>query len=337
MTVPATGTATSVALPPAAGGRPDVSVVIVSFNTRELLAQCLQSIQDTAGGVRAEIIVVDNGSADGSVELVERDFPAVRLIRSAENLGFAAANNRGFDGAKGEFVLLLNPDTELHQGALETSLAFLRANPGIGALGCRVRYPHGEQQSTIFRTLTLRYLVLNLFIPARFLRRNAALGRSRYVGWDLDRPHEVEVIAGCFMLIPHEVLRRVGGMDPEFFMYGEEAEWCYRIRKAGWSVVYWPGASITHYAGQSAKQVPDAMVAAMSRSQLALLRKTGGRGVAYVGNWLILLRDLPRAAVWVLLTVVPGMRRSRLRQLLRPAVIRARLHITGIWRLRGGP
>ncbi len=309
---------------------PELSVVVVSYNTRELTRRCLRSVQEHAGGIPTELILVDNASADGSADMVRRDFKEVRLIANADNRGFAAANNQAFEIARGRYVLLLNPDTEVLEGTIERVLAFAEANPKAGVVGCRVRYPNGTQQSTFFRYLRLRTVLLNLFVPNRWMRRSEWLGHSRYIGADLDRIQNVEVIAGCFMLVPRAAIEQVGGMDEGYFMYGEEADWCYRMRRAGWSAQYYPDATILHHGGQSARQTPGPMLRAMARSQLRFLEKTQGRAAAYVANALMLLRDLPRSLLWQALGLLPSGQSSKLALRLEPSVHRVPLHLRGL-------
>jgi N-acetylglucosaminyl-diphospho-decaprenol L-rhamnosyltransferase len=307
-------------------GPPDVSIVIVSFNTRELLRKALSSVEAGTGDLAAEVIVVDNASVDGSQEMVRREFPAVRLIANRDNLGFGAANNQAFATARGRWLLLLNSDAELVGDALPSALNFARSEKNVGAVGCRARYPTGVQQSTVFRVPGLLQIAITVFAPNSVVRRSRLLGRSRYVGADLDRPMDVEVVAGCFMLVPRVVFEEVGGFDPEFFVYGEEAEWCHRIRQSGRRVIYWPGATITHHARQSARQVADRMILTMARGQLLVIRKTRGRLIAYVANLLMFVRDAPRAGLWYLLGIGGGRRGVALRERLRPAAARTSFH-----------
>ena len=310
---------------------PELSVVVVSYNTRDLTRRCLRSVQEHAKGIATELILVDNASADGSADMVRTEFPEVRLIANANNRGFAAANNQAFEIARGRYVLLLNPDTEVLEGTLEKVLAFAQRNPAAGVVGCRVRYPDGTQQSTFFRFLRLSTVIVNLFVPNRWMRKSEGLGRSRYVGADLDATQDVEVVAGCFMLVPPAAIDQVGGMDEGYFMYGEEADWCYRMRRAGWSALYYPDATILHHGGQSARQRPGPMLRAMARSQLRFLEKTQGRFAAYVANLLMLLRDLPRSLLWQLLGALPNGRKSRVGLSLEASAHRVRLHLRGLF------
>lgn len=309
---------------PCAADPVDVSVVVVSFNTRELTCACIETVLRETRRHTFEIIVVDNDSRDGSVEAVRERFPEVTVIANRDNTGFARANNQGFEVARGRFVLLLNSDTEVWDDAIGRSIDYAQAHADAGVVGCRAIQPDGRQQSTMFRYLRLWEVALNCLVPHRLMRRSRLLGHSRYVGADLDEVQDVEVAAGCFMLVRREVIERVGGMDGAFFMYGEEAEWCHRIRRGGWRVRYFPGARILHYGGASASQDPATMKVAMARSQILFLRKTRGRVVAYLANLLMLARDLPRVALWALLSPAP---RSGLRASMAPAVSRLPFHL----------
>ena len=301
---------------------PDVSVLVVSFNTVGLLRACLASVREAAAGLAVEVVVVDNASADGSAEMVAREFPEARLIANRDNVGFARANNQAFAAARGRYLMLLNPDTETTPTTIRELVAFAEAHPRAGVVGPRVFLPSGEQQSTLFRLPRLRDLAVNLFVPNRVARRLPLLGRARYAGVDLERMQDVEVVAGCCMLVPRGVIEAIGGMDERFFMYGEEAEWCFRIRRAGWRILYDPEASIVHHGGQSARQTPDAMVLAMTRSQLRLFRLVRGAKSAYFANLLMLVRDLARLPFWAAARLLGHGEESHPARQLRPSALR---------------
>jgi GT2 family glycosyltransferase len=300
-------------------------VLVVSYNTAPLTRACLASVRAASAGLAVEVVVVDNASADGSAELVAREFPEARLIANRENVGFARANNQAFAAARGRYLMLLNPDTEAAPGTIRELLEFAEAHPRAGVVGPRVFLPSGEQQSTLFRLPRLFDLAVNLFVPNRIARRLPLLGRARYAGADLDRVQDVEVVAGCCMLVPRAVVDEIGGMDERFFMYGEEAEWCFRIRRAGWQILYFPGTRIVHHGGQSARQTPDAMVLAMTRSQLRLFRMVRGWPAAYAANLLMLARDLTRLPLWAVMSWLGGKGDPDLTRQLRPAALRVPL------------
>jgi len=317
--------------------QPDVSVVIVSYETRDLTLAAVASVLADRGHDGYEVIVIDNASTDGSAAAVAERYPGVSLIANDENRGFGAAANQGMVVSRGRYVLLLNPDTEVRDDAIAETLAYAEDHADAGVVGCRVFLADGRQQSTVYRVLRLREVLVNLFVPNKLMRRSSVLGRSRYVGLDLDLVQHVEVIAGCFMLVRRDVIERVGVFDEAFFMYGEEEEWCHRIRDAGWRLHYFPGASVLHHGGASAKQFPAAMARAMTRSRLLVLQKTRGRGIAYLGNVLMLLRDLPRILAWCVLAPFPGLRTSSVGRLLHVSVARFPVHASGLLRLDWHP
>lgn len=311
---------------------PELSVIIVNWNARNHLRECLASLKTHLQGLETEVIVVDNDSQDGSKEMIEREFSQVILIANDENRGFAAANNQGLVMARGRWLLLLNPDTEINARSIHLTLTFAQAHRQYGVVGCRAIRPDGTQQSTMFRYPRLRDAALNVVFPNRLMRKLKWLGGARYLGTDLEQVQEAEVIAGCFMLLSAEVYRRVGGLDEGFFMYGEEAEFCHRIRGAGWGVAYYPEASILHHGGISADQIPDEMNLTLARSQLLLYQRTRGSVVAWFANLLMLFRDLPRAIIGGVVLIIPGISSVR-RTLLKRSVRRCGLHLRGVIRL----
>ena len=278
----------------------DVSVIIVSYNTRDVTVECVRSVFDTTAGCAFEVIVVDNASSDGSAEALSRSFPNATVIANTENKGFAGANNDGLAIAKGRYLLLLNPDTVVNEGSIRDVLAFCEANPDAGVVGCRCFNVDGSQQSTIFRYKRFREVLINVFVPNKIMRKSRRLGRSRYIGADLDRILDVEVVAGCYMMVRRECYERVGGMDDRFFMYAEEVDWCFRIHKAGWRIVYFPGASILHYGGLSAAKCESEMNLAMAKSNLLLMQKVMGQPLAWISNALMVIRDTPRVLVYAI-------------------------------------
>jgi GT2 family glycosyltransferase len=311
---------------------PDVSVIVVSYNTRDLTAACLHSVLSESADIACELIVVDNASSDGSAEMVAAEFPDVHLIANTENVGFAKANNQAFQLARGRYLLLLNPDTLVVNDAIARTVEFADSMTGAGVIGCRVLWPDGEQSRSLYRFRRLRDVALNLFVPNRLTKGSSLLGGARYAGIDLDRVQDVEVVAGCFMLVRSEILDQVGGMDEDFFMYGEESEWCFRIRKAGWSVLYFPGARIVHLGGQSTKQKKSEMNLAMARGQLLFLEKTWGWHASYLANLMMLLRDSPRVCLWLLCMPIPRLRESEFGRSLKAAVQRLPMLLRGLFR-----
>lgn len=290
----------------ARGGRPDVTVVIVSYNTREVTLAAVQSIFDACGDVSFEVIVVDNDSRDGSAEALRAAFPSITVIASPVNGGYAYGLNRGFEISRGRLVLVLNPDTKMSPGALGRAVAHMDAHPEVGVLGARALYEDGRQQNTLFRLMRPIHLVYNIFVPAALMRRSAWFGDQRYASLSRAEIQDVDVVAGCFMLAPRRVIEQVGGLDERFFMYGEEAEWCFRIRQAGYRVRYHPEVEVTHYGAVSTGQMNPWKAVQIANGHLLLLRFTQGPGAARLGAALMLASDLLRALYFVPARLLKG-------------------------------
>ncbi len=242
----------------------DLAVVIVSWNVRELLADCLQSLfaDIERAGLNAQVWVVDNASADGTPEMVAEAFSAVRLIASQENLGFAAGNNcalreiLNLKSQTPEYIWLLNPDTKVLPGATATLLSVLKVRAEIGMVGAKLVYPDGSLQHSAFRFPDLVQLVFEFFsLPAR-LYDTPLNGRYPRHLYDGEAPFSVDHPLGATMMVRADVIAQVGLMDEEYWMYCEEIDWCWRIRKAGWDILCAPAAQVIHHAGQSTAQVP---------------------------------------------------------------------------------
>jgi GT2 family glycosyltransferase len=230
-------------------------VVVVSWNTRALLRRCLNSVGRFLSHLRHEVLVVDNASRDGSADMVAEEFPQVRLFRNSENLGFGRANNQAMAGAKGEFFLLLNSDAELLDDGMGRLLERVRARPEVGVAGLRILYPDGRVQASARRFPTLRRICVAGFWMNRVLPRtvteNLLLGHY----WDHCAEREADWVIGACMLVRREVFHDTGGFDPSIFLYGEEVEWCHRIRERGWKVLFSPLGSILHLDHQSTNQL----------------------------------------------------------------------------------
>lgn len=253
--------------------QPDVSIVLVSWNTRDLLMQCISSLGAALGALAADIWVVDNASSDDSVATVRDRFPAVRLIANAENVGFAAANNQAIVASTGRYVLLLNSDTIAHAGSIERLVRFADAHPDAGIVGPMLQNPDGSFQGSFADLPTLWSEFLSVSgIGSRVHGRwfpNYGPQRSAH-------NQRVGYIQGACMLVRRAAIAQVGWMDERYFMYSEEVDWCLRMHRAGWAVWYTPDATILHYGGQSTRQVRHAMVQALYRSKVRLFRKHYG-------------------------------------------------------------
>lgn len=248
-----------------------ISILIVNWNTRELMRGCLRSIEQTIPEELRQTIVVDNASADGSAEMVRQDFPWVELQCNSENLGFGRANNQAYAHATGETLLLLNPDTLLHPGAVTRLVETLEQNPHAGAAGPRILNPDGTLQVSIYPAPTLLRESWRLFHLDRLLPLSQYSKRKLAAR----QPSAVDVVMGACMLIRREIIDRIGLFDEQFFIYSEEVDLCRRIQQAGWQLLWQPNAVVTHFGGQSTQQVADAMFLELYRNKVKFFRKHG--------------------------------------------------------------
>ncbi|MDK2941067.1 MAG: hypothetical protein PWP56_580 [Acetobacterium sp.] len=227
----------------------DLSIIIVNYKTEELTSNCIDSIiKSNTKGLSYEIILVDNASEDGSVEAIKMRFPEVKVIENHENLGFSKANNIGMEVSKGEFLLLLNSDTIVELNTLKGAIAFISNHKHIGALGCKILLPSGKLDPACKRSfptpLNGLYHSLNLDMAFPESTRFGAYNLT-YV--DENKTCSIDCIMGAFMLVPRAVIDVVGMLDEDFFMYGEDIDWCYRIKQAGYQIIYYPEVRIFHH------------------------------------------------------------------------------------------
>ena len=227
----------------------DLSVIIVSYNTREMTLDCLRVLLPQLKGFTSEIFVVDNASADGSVAAVREAFPQVQCIENPRNAGFGAANNLAMAQAHGEFLLLLNSDAFPKPGAIAHLVSYLRTHPEAAVAGPRLLNADGTLQLSCFKFPTpLRCWMENLWLSAA-LPRHPKIGDYRL--WPHDAERRVDSVIGACMLVRRTAYEQIGGFDERFFMYSEETDWQWRMQKAGWGVAFTPAAEVTHLAGAS--------------------------------------------------------------------------------------
>ncbi len=233
----------------------DLSVVIVNYNVRQFLENALSSVKRAMNGLQGEIFVVDNGSNDGSVEMVRMKFPEVCLVESKINLGFAKANNLALKRASGRFLMLLNPDTVVQEDTFKVMLEFFDDNPDVGLAGCKVLNPDGSFQRACRRSFPTPWVAFTKIMGLSTLFPKSKLfGKYNLTYLSTDETYEVEAISGSFMMMRREAYLRVGGLDESFFMYGEDIDWCYRVAQAGFKVYYVHSTKIIHYKGESTKR-----------------------------------------------------------------------------------
>lgn len=253
----------------------DVSIVVVNWNTKSLLYDCLESVVGQAGDVDYEIIVVDNASSDGSVDMVRSCFPDATVIVEQTNRGYAAAINDGIEAAKGRYVLVLNSDTLICDGAIAKTTQYADKHPEAAVVGCQVREDADTVQMTCFGFPSLLNLFLHVSGLAKCFKNNRFFGREDMRWWRRDTEREVDVVSGMFMLVRRKAIDEVGPMDASYFLYCEETDWCYRFAKAGWKMLFWPGAMIMHLdgGGHSSKTQALKLRVQMQKSILLFFRK----------------------------------------------------------------
>jgi len=279
------------------GDRPDLTAVIVSWNVCDLLRRCLTSVSDCGGSdpggaspshLNVKVIVVDNASSDGSVEMVRAEFPQVRLIANDENRGFTAANNQGLAASQGRYLMLLNPDTELAGDALTKMAGYLDEQPRVGALGPQLRYADGRLQSSRRRFPTLATALFESTVVDEWWPDNPFSRRYRMADTPDDAIQPVDWLVGACLLVRREVYQQVGGLDEGFFMYSEEIDWCRQIKSAGWEIVYLPTATVIHDEGKSSEQVVSARHVYFQSSKVRYFRKYHGAAQAELLRWFLL-------------------------------------------------
>ena len=233
-----------------------LSIVILCWNDLKVILNCLQSIYENTHSTSFEVIVSDNGSTDGSPEFIHKNFPQVRVIENGANLRFAKANNVGIAASSGEYILILNPDTIIHDGTLDKIVSFADQHPEAGAFGCKVLNSDGSYQVSGRPFASVR----GEWIAALYVRSLGYLSRwflsDSYNGWKGEAQRQVDWLSGCFILARGDLLKRLGGFDEQFFYYYEDMDLCRRIWQAGHPIIYTPEMTITHLGGQSTKHSP---------------------------------------------------------------------------------
>jgi GT2 family glycosyltransferase len=304
----------------------DVSVIIVTRNTCALTCAAVRSVPAAAGSLTGEIIIVDNGSGDDTVEVLARDFPSVKLIRSETNLGFARACNLAAKQAQGAFLLLLNSDARPQPDVLVPAIEWMRAHPDCAVAGAQLLNPDGSPQNSIANFPTLATELLN-----KSLLRRLFPGRFPGKEHHFSGPVEVETVVGAFMLIRKEVWDKLGGLDERYFFFLEETDFCLRVRRAGFRVMHLPDIRVWHDQGQTAKQISTAARIEYWRSRYAYFRKHRSGGTRLALRAGLAVRLFADTLVSGLLTLLTLGRSRRWR---------VKFHVQGrliAWHCRGCP
>jgi N-acetylglucosaminyl-diphospho-decaprenol L-rhamnosyltransferase len=278
-----------------------VVVAIVSWNTLEMTHRCLRSLEPEVTAATAGeygVIVVDNASDDGTAAMVRQEFPWARLIENGSNAGFARANNQAIAASRGEFILLLNSDTEVLPGAIGALTEFMDDHPQAGAAAARLLDAGGRLQPSCHPMLTPEREFWRLIYLDRLLPRAS----YRMGSWDERAPRLVEVMMGACMMLRRTALDQVGPLDERYFMYTEEVDLCHRLSQGGWQLWYVPAARVTHYGQASSRQVPREMFLQLYRSKVQFYRKVGGEALASKFKDRVRMAYLPRRALATLLS-----------------------------------
>jgi GT2 family glycosyltransferase len=238
----------------------DVSIIIVTWNSQEFIRNCLDSIFLSQSNLTLEIIVVDNGSSDHTTKIVEEFYPQVNLIQNKKNLGYAKANNQGIEKVRGEYILLLNPDTQVLEDALSWMYEFMEENPKIGALGPKLLNPDKSVQASCGEFPTFSTLVWEFSGLSRLFPKSKIFGRWKMGYFDFNETREVDQPMGSCLMLRRETLDDVGIFDENFGMFFNDVDLCFAIRKRGWKIYFYPKAKVIHHKGASTKKVKAKMI-----------------------------------------------------------------------------
>jgi GT2 family glycosyltransferase len=279
----------------------DLSIIIVNWNTKDLLLQCLDSLYQGAKGIEKEIFVVDNSSSDGSGALVRKRFPEINLIENPVNWGFAKANNQALSLSKGRYFLLVNPDTQVKDQAIERMLSFMNAHLEAGLVGAQLLNANGSKQNSIANFPSLATELLNKSLLRWLFPEKFPGKETDYAG-----PVEVDSVIGACMLVRREAVDQVGFLDEEYFLFLEETDWCYRIKKAGWKIYHIPQVEVLHFQGKSAEAEKGKARIEYYRSRYHFFRKNKGRlqsSILFIGLIIKLSVELVFATIACVVTL----------------------------------
>ncbi|MFA5104264.1 MAG: glycosyltransferase family 2 protein [Candidatus Margulisiibacteriota bacterium] len=275
-----------------------LSICIVSWNTKDLLRKCLASIYKYAPKCEFEVFVADNNSPDGTPDMIEKEFPQVVLIKNKENLGFAAANNQEFERAKGEYLLILNPDTEVFEGSFDILIDFLDKNKDAGMVAPKLLNSDGSLQRSCMGFPTLGALAMRqLFIEA-LIPFNPFSEKYLMSGFKYDKTAEVDQPMGACLLVRKEIIDKIGPFDSGYYMFFDEVDLCFRVKKAGWKIFFIPASSVMHHGGTAVKKwSPFRLSRVWTASRNHFFKKHYGKRAL----WILYFIDVLRVVIILLL------------------------------------
>lgn len=290
----------------------DISFIVVTWNARKFVEECFGSIVDDARGLSSEVIAVDNASTDGTADVIAERFPTVKLIRSTTNLGFARANIVAIGQAQGKYVCLVNPDVCVLPGCFRKLMEYIEKNPTVGVVGPRTLNPDGSLQRSCMRAQSVWTCWCRTTALDRTpLRRLPLFGGLLMADFAHDRIRDVDVLNGAFLLIRRTAMDKVGLIDERYFMYGDDQDWCLRFGKAGWRVVFYPGAQIVHHGGGVTARAPVYFYVEMQKANLQYWQKHHSRTgqIAFLASQLV--HDSMRCLVYSMFALFGKSRRER--------------------------
>ncbi len=289
----------------------DVTAILVNWNGCALLERALTALFTTTHRVTLQVIVVDNASSDGSVAMVQQRFPEVTLLVNAENVGFGRANNQALELAEGRYILLLNTDAFVHDGAVDGMVAFMDAHPDAGSVGCRLYYEDGSLQRSCFAFPTLTTEIWGALFLDRLFPRSSVFGRYQMTFWDMNDTRAVDSLMGACLMVRSDVVRRTGLFDEQFFMYSEEIDLCYRLQQAGLRNYYLPTVSATHLWGGSSRRVRRESFLRLYQSRVKFFRKHYGQRTAQWYKTILSVSSVGRIIAGSLIGAVSGNQETR--------------------------
>jgi GT2 family glycosyltransferase len=286
--------------------KPDISICIVTYKARDFLQECLRSIEDTTRRLKFEVIVVDNGSQDGTIEFLKNEHPTVSIVQNEVNAGFTRPMNQALHISNGRFLLQLNPDTVVLQDALDKLVGFMDAHSDVGICGPKVLNRDHTLQKSCRRGESRPWAVLSHFLGlANLFPEKKRFGEYQLTYMDEDETHQVAGVAGSCMLIRRNVIDRIGYLDERFFAYQEDADLCFRAREAGWKIYYYPESQVIHYGGQGGSRVhPYRSIYEWHRSYWIYYRKNLAKDYFFLFNWVYYIIMLIKLVMTLLFSVI---------------------------------
>lgn len=294
----------------------DLSIIIVTWNCKEYALNCLHSIFENPIICSYEIIVIDNNSSDMTVNAIQEEYPKVSIIKNSENKGFASANNQGIKQSSGRYILLLNPDTLVHKNSFDSMVQYLDEHPKIAALGPKILNEDGSQQFTGIRFPNNSNLFFETFFLDRIFPRSRIYGKHKSLFEDYTKPFNIDYAQGSALLLRRSVLDVVGLLDENYFMYFEETDLCYRIRKRGYDIMYFPGSSITHFGGEEEGHFTEKRLLYYHKSLVQFYHKNYSRPSVFILKIIIMFRSALRIILWSMLLVFKPQIRDRARSII---------------------